>query len=52
MVVLVLLMLLMLLEVLLVLLLLMLLESAHMGNRTPVTSMEDLYDATTLCVLR
>ena len=23
---------------------------AHTGNRTPVTSMEGLYDATTLCV--
>ena len=26
-------------------------ENAHTGNRTPVTSMEGLYDATTLCVL-
>ena len=25
-------------------------ENAHTGNRTPVTSMEGLYDATTLCV--
>ena len=25
---------------------------AHTGNRAPVTSMEGLYDATTLCVLR
>ena len=26
-------------------------QNAHTGNRTPVTSMEGLYDATTLCVL-
>ena len=26
-------------------------KNAHTGNRTPVTSMEGLYDATTLCVL-
>ena len=25
-------------------------QDAHTGNRTPVTSMEGLYDATTLCV--
>ena len=25
-------------------------QHAHTGNRTPVTSMKDLYDATTLCV--
>ena len=25
-------------------------NNAHTGNRTPVTSMEGLYDATTLCV--